>query len=57
MIVLVHTLYLCKLDNAVSACAVRDCMPGDAMRKIVEELGLTFHVQMNRDPPIRLRGM
>lgn len=31
-------------------------MPGDAMRKIVEELGLTFHVQMNRDPPIRLRG-
>ncbi|KAG0625330.1 hypothetical protein M758_2G046000 [Ceratodon purpureus] len=35
---------------------VRDCMPGDAMRKIVELLGLTFHVQINRDPPIRLRG-
>ncbi|XP_073390963.1 uncharacterized protein [Physcomitrium patens] len=35
---------------------VRDCMPGAAMRKIVDQLGLTFHVQINRDPVIRLKG-
>lgn len=27
------------------------------MQKLVEQLGLTFHVCINRDAPVRLKGM
>lgn len=35
---------------------MQDCAPGDALRRLVERLGLTFHVCTNRDPPVRLKG-
>jgi hypothetical protein len=36
--------------------AVKDCVPGNTMRKLMERLSLTFHVCINRDQPVRLKG-
>ncbi|KAH9557521.1 hypothetical protein CY35_07G087900 [Sphagnum magellanicum] len=35
---------------------VKDCVPGNTMRKLMERLSLTFHVCINRDQPVRLKG-